>query len=219
MRGLWRAAGLALGTASALGLARFGPGLFIPAMRERLGWSLAEAGGLTTANSAGYLLGAAVTAGVAGRIGPARTFRAGMLLTAASLAGTAATGRYPLLLAVRTLGGLGGALVFIAGAVLAARLAGTTRSVAPVTVYYCGTGLGVVLTGGTVPVLLDRHPERWPLGWALLAGAAALATLGSWRAAGATTPSAGTPAEPGQVLRTGGCSWCTPCSARATSRT
>src|SRR6516225_9351193 len=47
---------LALGTASALGLARFAYGLILPAMRSELGWSLAQAGALTTANAVGYLL-------------------------------------------------------------------------------------------------------------------------------------------------------------------
>ncbi|MFC4047742.1 hypothetical protein ACFO1B_55860 [Dactylosporangium siamense] len=71
-----------------------------------------------------------------------RTASAGMLLTATSLAGTAATGRCPLLLAGRALGGLGGALVFIAGAILSARLAAAAGSMKPITVYSSGTGLG-----------------------------------------------------------------------------
>lgn len=45
---------LAMGTAAALGLARFSHGLLVPAMRTELGWTLAEAGIQTTANGLGY---------------------------------------------------------------------------------------------------------------------------------------------------------------------
>ena len=41
---------LSLGTASALGFARFAYGLLLPAMRDDLHWSLAEAGAMNTAN-------------------------------------------------------------------------------------------------------------------------------------------------------------------------
>lgn len=60
-----RSARLALGTASALGLARFAYGLLVPAMRNDLGWSLAQAGAVTTANGLGYLAGAVTTATIA----------------------------------------------------------------------------------------------------------------------------------------------------------
>jgi predicted MFS family arabinose efflux permease len=70
-----RPARLALGTASALGLARFAYGLLVPAMRAELGWSLAQAGTLTTANSLGYLVGAVAAAPVAWRLGETGTFR------------------------------------------------------------------------------------------------------------------------------------------------
>lgn len=63
----WQSARLALGTASALGLARFAYGLLVPAMRTELGWSLAQAGALTTANGVGYLVGAMATAPIARR--------------------------------------------------------------------------------------------------------------------------------------------------------
>ena len=179
----WRSIGLALGTASALGLARFAYGLFVPAMSDRLHWTMAEAGGLTTANGVGYLLGAALTTVITRRTGLTAAFRAGMILTAASLAGTAVSGVYPVLIAARAVGGFSGALVFISGAALAARLAGVTASVAPITVYFCGAGFGVALSGGVVPLLLDHHPGRWALGWWTLACIAALATLGSWWAA------------------------------------
>jgi predicted MFS family arabinose efflux permease len=174
---------LALGTASALGLGRFAYGLLVPAMRAELGWSLAQAGALTTANGLGYLAGAVATAPVARRLGVTATFRLGMVLTAVSLAATAVTSSYPLLLLTRAAAGAAGALVFIAGGVLASRAAARLRSAVPLTIYFAGAGLGIAISGATLPALLGGHPGRWPLAWGGLAAAAALATVISWTAA------------------------------------
>ncbi|WP_284706260.1 YbfB/YjiJ family MFS transporter [Micromonospora phytophila] len=183
---VWRSARLALGTASALGLGRFAYGLVLPAMAERLSWDLARAGTMTTANGLGYLAGAVATAALARRLGVAATFRLGMVLCAVSLAATATSAHYPALLAGRAVAGFGGALVFIAGAVLA-----------PTAVYFAGTGAGIVLSAAVVPPLLDQHPQRWPLAWAILAAAAALAAALSWTAAGpAPIAGADRPATP-----------------------
>ncbi|MFG1658370.1 YbfB/YjiJ family MFS transporter [Micromonospora chersina] len=180
----WRSARLALGTASALGLGRFAYGLVLPAMAEQLRWDLARAGAMTTANGLGYLAGAMVTAALARRLGVTATFRLGMVLCAVALAATATSAHYPALLAGRTLAGFAGALVFITGAVLA-----------PTTVYFAGTGLGIVISGAAIPALVDQHPQRWPLAWAVLAVAAGLAAAVSWTAARpATTVSSGQPA-------------------------
>jgi predicted MFS family arabinose efflux permease len=180
----WQSARLALGTASALGLARFAYGLLVPAMRAELHWSLAQAGALTTANGVGYLLGALAMAPVAGRLSVPVTFRLGMVLTAAALAATAATGgSYPALLLTRAAAGFAGALVFIAGGVIASRAAATARSAAPLTIYFSGAGLGIAFSGTVIPPLLGQHPSRWPLAWGVLAAAAALATVFSWTAA------------------------------------
>src|SRR5580704_14738876 len=113
--GLLPSVRLALGTAAALGLARFAYGLLVPAMRDELGWSLAKAGTLTTANSLGYLVGAVAAGPLARRLNETATFRLGMGLTAAALAANAATASYPVLLLTRAAAGVSGALVFIAG--------------------------------------------------------------------------------------------------------
>jgi len=178
----WRSARLALGTASALGLARFAYGLLVPAMRDQLDWSLARAGAMTTANGFGYLAGALAAAAVARRLTNTTAFRLGMAGTAVALAATAISGNYLALLAARVAAGLAGALVFVSGGVLAARLAARAGSAMPVTVYYAGTGLGIVGGGAALPPLLDQHSGRWPLAWVGLAAVAAVAAAVSWTA-------------------------------------
>lgn len=176
----WQPVRLALGTASALGLARFAYGLFVPAMRSELHWSLAQAGALTTANGLGYLLGALAAAPVALRLGVAASFRLGMVLTAAALAATAVTSSYGLLLLTRAAAGVTGALVFITGGTIASHAAARARSALPITIYFSGAGLGIALSGAAVPPLLGHYPARWPVVWAGLAVAAGLATAVSW---------------------------------------
>lgn len=174
---------LALGTASALGFARFAYGLLVPAMRDDLRWTLAGAGAISTANGLGYLLGAVATAPLVRRWGTAAAFRGGMIVTAVALAGTAVGD----VVVARVLAGASGAVVFIAGGVLAARVAARAGSSAPITVYFAGTGLGIVLSGVTVPVL----GEQWRVAWLGLGVAAGLATLASWTAASGDEPPAG----------------------------
>lgn len=193
---------LALGTASALGLARFAYGLFLPAMRDELHWSLAEAGAMSTANGLGYLLGALVTAVVVRRLGTAATFRWGMVLTALSLAVTATSDAYPVLVAARAGAGAAGAAVFITGGVIASRLAARAASGTPITVYFAGTGLGIVLGGVGIPPLGDRLH----LAWAGLGVAAGLAALLSWgpARAGRTRRRTGRRRQAGRRGRPGG---------------
>lgn len=180
MAATWRAAQLALGTASALGLARFAYGLLVPAMRDDLRWTLAEVGAISTANGLGYLIGAVATAALIRRWGTAAAFRWGMVVTALALAGTAASDVFAVLLAVRVVAGASGAVVFIAGGVVAARAAARAGSSVPITVYFAGTGLGIVLSGLTVPGLADH----WQVAWLGLGAAAGLATLACWTAVG-----------------------------------
>ncbi|WIX92176.1 YbfB/YjiJ family MFS transporter [Amycolatopsis sp. DG1A-15b] len=175
----WPAARLALGTASALGLARFAYGLLVPAMRDDLRWTLAEAGAVSTANGLGYLVGAVATAALVRRWGTAAAFRWGMVVTALALAGTAASDVFAVLLAIRAVAGASGAVVFVAGGVIAARAAGRAGSSAPITVYFAGTGLGIVLSGATIPGLADR----WQVAWLGLGAVAGLAALACWTAA------------------------------------
>ncbi|MEU7529319.1 YbfB/YjiJ family MFS transporter [Saccharothrix sp. NPDC042600] len=166
------AARLSLGTASALGFARFAYGLVLPGMRDDLGWTLAAAGAMSTANGLGYLVGALAAAPLVRRLGTTAAFRWGMATTALTLAGIAVSADFTVLLVVRAASGVSGALVFVTGGVIAARAN-------VLTVYFAGAGLGIVVSGATIPALGDH----WRVVWLGMGLAAALATAISWTAA------------------------------------
>lgn len=164
-----------MGTASALGLARFAFGLLVPGMSDDLGWTLGDAGVVSAVNGLGYLLGALAATAVVRRVGTAGTFRGAMVLIAVALTITAASDNFVFLLIVRAVAGAAGALVFITGGVIASRLA----SRAAITIYFAGTGLGIVFAGVAVPLV----ETDWRLAWLCIGIAAGAAALGSWTAA------------------------------------
>ncbi|GAA4249703.1 YbfB/YjiJ family MFS transporter [Dactylosporangium darangshiense] len=181
-----RIARIALGSACAIGLGRFAYGLVLPAMTADLHWSLGTAATLSTANGAGYLVGALMTPPVTARWGTVTTFRLGLAICAASIGATAAAGALPaggaayaVLLLTRAVTGLAGALVFVTGAVLA-----------PGGTFFAGTGVGIAISGAVLPPLLAPDAGRWPLAWLFLAVAAAGCTAAAWTAAAPTATAA-----------------------------
>jgi len=185
------AAGLALGPAVVLGLARFAYALLLPSMRAELHWSLTTAGAMNSANALGYLAGALATAGLARRYGARRTFLVGLGVTVASLLLTAATGDTVVLLGLRTVAGASGAVAFIAGAGLVAEVAagGAARRTAMLLgIYFAGGGAGIVISGLSVPAVLAVMPSStgWRWGWVLLGALGAAALVPAWLAARAS---------------------------------
>lgn len=166
---LWVPARLALGTVAALGFARFAYSLLLPAMRDDLHWTFAQAGSLGTAMAAGYLLGSLSIVRVERRFGTARVFVGGLVLTAATLLATALFRDYTILLLLRFIAGLVTGGVFIVGFTLAARAgAPSDRSTLFTVIYSSGGGLGMVLSGLLLPPVL-AHGWGWSGGWLVLA--------------------------------------------------
>jgi predicted MFS family arabinose efflux permease len=168
-------AGLAMGPAVALGLARFAYALLLPAMRADLGWSYASAGAMNTANAAGYLGGALIAAPIAKRFGIKQTFFAGIVLTAVGIGASGLTSQFALLLCLRLAAGLTGALAFVAGGSMTAAVRGSAARVTmALGIYFAGGGLGVAMSALTVPLLLDAL--GWRGGWLILGGLALAAS-------------------------------------------
>ena len=174
---LWVVIGLAMGPAVALGLSRFAYALLLPAMRADLGWSFADAGAMSTANAAGYLVGALVAAPIGKRMGDKRVFAVSLLLTALAVSASGLTADFSMLLALRFVVGCTGALAFVSGAGLTSAAAiGGSKSRAPTLlgVYFAGAGIGITASALAVPPLLGT--VGWRGGWLVLGALALVAT-------------------------------------------
>lgn len=172
---------LSLGAAVSLGITRFSYGLLLPPMRADLGWSYALAGGMNTANAAGYLLGAMLTPALMRRFGPVRLLVGGAVAASVFMAASGFFTSAPALLLQRLLAGLASAWVFVAGGLLAARLGVSQPSRAGflLGLYYGGTGLGITLSALLVPAVLQAAagaPHGWAWAWWALALASVAAT-------------------------------------------
>ena len=166
---LWLIAlGLSLGPAASNGFARFAYGLMLPAMREDLHWTYTEAGWLNTANALGYLAGALLTLALIGRFGPKRMFLGGMIVTTLALILSGITRDFWLLSTWRILAGIAGAPVFISGGAMAATLfrGDAQRNALAIGLYFGGGGLGQLLTGASIPFMLEGLGHTiWPQAW------------------------------------------------------
>jgi predicted MFS family arabinose efflux permease len=187
---------LALGAAVSLGLARFSYALLLPTMCADLGWSYLTAGAMNTVNAAGYLAGALLTVSWLKRHAARRVFLWGSAIAGATLIGHGFVVDDRLLYLLRFLTGVASAATFIAGGLLAARLAGGVptadrdpgagdrhASRGPshagliLGVYYGGTGIGIVASALLVPVLIPSTAvHAWQHAWIGLGVVALFAT-------------------------------------------
>jgi predicted MFS family arabinose efflux permease len=172
------AAALSLGSAIALGFARFAYALLLPSMKLDLGWSFAQAGAMNTANALGYLLGALVFPRLARRRSVGALFAGGCVLTTLLMASCGLTADTHALLTLRVITGASSAAIFVGGGVLAARLASARPRDAGLILglYYGGTGWGIVASSVLVPVTILEVAHGWQFAWFALAAACALFT-------------------------------------------
>lgn len=180
-------AGLALGVVVTNGFGRFAYGLILPAMRNDLGWSYAEAGWLNTANALGYMLGAVGTLAALRWVAAGRLFTIGFVTTTLALV---ATGLVPDLWwqsLWRFLTGLTGALSFSTAGALAARLFvddPRRNALGIAFLFGAGGGLAIMVAGATLPPMLAiRGDAAWPWAWIIVGGVSlAFLPLGLWAA-------------------------------------
>lgn len=187
------ALGLAMASAVSLGLARFSYALLLPAMRDDLGWTYAVAGGMNTANAAGYLLGAWLLPRWQARFDGQRIVVAGGVAAALALVGHAAVESESALLFLRLLCGIASAASFAGGGLVAATLAqqaaGQARAGLILGIYYGGTGLGIVACSWVIPAVLQGPPRAWQTAWLALAGLAVVCTaVLAWTTRGLRCP-------------------------------
>ena len=185
------AAGLALGAAVSLGLARFSYALLLPPMRADLGWSYLTAGAMNTANAAGYLCGALLAPWALRRYAPRALLLAGSIATAAALVAHGLVTGDVALYALRMFTGIGSAATFVCGGLLAARLVGAPLG-RILGIYYGGTGIGIIVSALLVPPLAARTTlHAWQGAWIGLGVAACAATaLMAWATREGPAPAA-----------------------------
>ena len=182
------AAALALAAAVSLGLARFSYALLLPPMRADLDWSYLTAGAMNTVNAVGYLIGALLLPRVLSRHDARGVLLAGSGGAALLLAAHGVVVGAGALFALRLLTGVASAAAFVAGSLLAARLAAGSDSHAAggakrpgaglvLGIYYGGTGVGIIASAMLVPPIAARaSAHAWQGAWIALGATALLAT-------------------------------------------
>lgn len=179
-RGYLIAAGLALGVAVSNGLGRFAYALILPAMRADLGWSYTQAGALNTTNAFGYFIGAFIALASVRKLGPTKLFIGALWITVVAITAMSFTADFPVMIGLRLVAGMSGAVVFISGSALAASLFPNepARAAGAIAIYFAGGGVGLLLPGITLPVLFAIGGDgAWPWAWltlGLLSGASGL---------------------------------------------
>lgn len=170
---------LSLGSAIALGFARFSYALLLPSMKQDLAWNFAQAGAMNTANAFGYLVGAIAFARLSRRWASRTSFVTGCLATAMLMAFSGAVTDTNALLILRVVTGAASALVFVSGGVLAARLASLSpgRAGLIIGLYYGGTGWGIVMSSILVPITVAPGLHGWRFAWFALAAACAASSV------------------------------------------
>ena len=179
--------GLALGLTVTNGFARFAYGLILPAMKEEMGWNYAQAGWLNTANALGYIIGAILTMMLLRHLSAARLFSFGLISTTLALLFTGLNAEMWWQTLWRILAGIFGAMSFsTAGALTAGLFINEPKrnALAIAILFGSGGGLGIVLTGASLPLMLEiLGTSAWSMGWILIGITSLLfLPLGLWAA-------------------------------------
>jgi len=167
---------IAMAPAIGLGIARFAYALLLPEMKSELQWSYSQAGLINTTNAAGYLIGALLTAQLAKHFTLWRLLQTGVIVSVIAVLLMGFTSDFLALNTLRLLAGISGALCFVAGGTIAAGLAAKSekRSGFVLSLFYAGPGLGIVLTGISIPLFVTYFGNhRWTSAW-LVAGSLAV---------------------------------------------
>ena len=170
-----------LGVFAALGLARFGYSTVLEPMQQELRFGNTAAGALASANLTGYLLLAVIGGALASRFGTRLVAVAGLAVVGVSMLLTSTAGSFAAICCWRAVTGVGSgaANVAIMGmwpAWFPARLRGRAAGVA-----VAGSSLAMMLTGVTVPGILQAAPAGgWRTCWLLFGLAALAVTALTW---------------------------------------
>ncbi|MGY1640541.1 YbfB/YjiJ family MFS transporter [Geodermatophilus sp. SYSU D00703] len=173
---------LVVAAAVAQGFGRFGYALLLPAVNADLVHSYSTAGLLGTLNLTAYLAGTVLVSLTAGRLAPATSVRAGLLLTTAGLSVLASAGSVPVLVVGMVLTGFGGAMIWVPAPGIAGSAVRASRRGLAIGLTGSGVGVGVVASSVlTALVHAVAGPGAWRPVWAIEAVLAAIvAAIAAW---------------------------------------
>lgn len=157
----------------ALGLARFGYTVVLPAMQVGLGMQNTQAGVLATANLVGYLALSVVGGALASRFGPRAVITVGMTVVGLGMLLTATSTSLPSAALWRAMTGVGsGASNVPAMGLIAAWFASKRRGMAT-GIGVAGSSLALITVGPLAPGILAAYGEwGWRVCWVLFGGTA-----------------------------------------------
>ena len=162
----------------ALGFARFGYTMILPAMKEGLQLTYAETGWLATGNFIGYLVCSLIAGLLASRWPPRHLILIALLCLSAGLGITSLASGFLSALAARTFTGLASGAVYIPAMTLPTLWFAPHRRGLAAGIQTGGSGLGLLLSGLLIPLILRHYgPEGWRYAWLLLALLVALVWL------------------------------------------
>ncbi len=165
---------LAVGVATvtgALGFARFGYTMILPAMKAGLGLSDAQAGDLAMANMIGYLVLALACGFLSAHFSPRKIIALFMLLVSASMLLTGLAPDFRTAFVGRLLAGMGGGGTNIPVMGLVVGWFAMSRRGLAAGVTVSGSSFGLLITGICLPpILLAGGADGWRYSWFFLAG-------------------------------------------------
>jgi MFS family permease len=159
-------AGIA-GLFASLGLGRFSLGMMLPSMGEALSLSYSQMGFISTINFCGYLIAVLLCGILTTRLGPRVLISVALLLVSSSMILVGLSTHYLLILLLYFLTGVGSALSNVPiMALISVWFDGRSRGRAA-GLCVMGNGLGILVTGKTVPIL-NKMAAGWRVSWIVL---------------------------------------------------
>jgi len=168
--------------AGALGLARFGYGMILPAMQQNLGLTHDQTGIIASANMLGYLVSALAAGMLAARFGPRVVVAAGLLWTGITLLLTGFVQGPNTAALVRFFTGVGSAGGNVAMMGLVSAWFAPARRGMAAGFMVGGSGIAIAFTGWLIPYINSISPvDGWRYSWFALGIVVMLLGAASWQ--------------------------------------
>ncbi|MEM4246119.1 MAG: YbfB/YjiJ family MFS transporter [Candidatus Bathyarchaeia archaeon] len=170
-----------LAVLGSLGFARFGYSMILPGMKEGLGLTYTEVGIMESANFLGYMAFAIAGSLLAWRYGPRVVIASSLSVVGASMLMTGLSQSFLQALVARGATGLGAGGANVPAMMLPAAWLPAKRRGLASGLIAAGSGIGIVLTGISVPAVNAVYgSEGWRLSWLILGAATLIFAAVCW---------------------------------------